>query len=61
MAKNRVHFQKGLSLPEFFRMYGAEAQCADALFKWRWPRGFVCPECGHGEGRRVAASSFRFL
>ena len=50
MAKNRVQFQKGLSLSEFFNAYGTEAQCAETLFKWRWPRGFVCPECGHAEG-----------
>ena len=50
MAKNRVQFQKGLSLSEFFAVYGSEAQCAETLFKWRWPQGFVCPECGHAEG-----------
>ena len=50
MAKNRVQFQKGLSLPAFFNAYGTEAQCAAALFNWRWPRGFVCPACGHAEG-----------
>ncbi|MCP4286216.1 MAG: transposase [Gammaproteobacteria bacterium] len=21
--------------------------CHSALFQWRWPSGFVCPECGH--------------
>jgi len=26
--------------------YGTEAQCADALFKARWPQGFRCPACG---------------
>jgi hypothetical protein len=50
MAKNRVQFQKGLSLPDFFAAYGSEAQCAETLFRWRWPLGFVCPECGRGEG-----------
>jgi transposase-like protein len=50
MAKNRVQFQKGLSLTEFLGKYGSEAQCAAALFDWRWPRGFVCPECGHADG-----------
>jgi hypothetical protein len=50
MAKNRVQFQKGLSLPDFFAAYGREAQCAETLFTWRWPLGFVCPECGHAEG-----------
>jgi len=50
MPKNQVQFQKGLSLPEFFAAYGTEAQCAETLFRWRWPQGFVCPECGHAEG-----------
>lgn len=50
MAKNRVQFQKGLSLPQVFNTYGSEAQCAEALFAWRWPRGFICPECGHADG-----------
>lgn len=50
MAKNRVQFQKGLSLTEFLGKYGSETPCAAALFDWRWPRGFVCPECGHADG-----------
>ena len=50
MPKNQVQFQKGLSLPEFIAAYGTEAQCAETLFRWRWPQGFVCPECGHAEG-----------
>jgi hypothetical protein len=50
MAKNRIQFQNGLSLPEFLERYGTEAQCAAALFAWRWPDGFVCPQCGHTEG-----------
>ncbi|PUB91772.1 MAG: IS1595 family transposase [gamma proteobacterium symbiont of Ctena orbiculata] len=47
MAKNQVQFQKGLSLPKFLKDYGTEIQCRNALFKWRWPVGFSCPECGH--------------
>jgi transposase-like protein len=50
MAKNHVQFQKGLSLPAFRASYGSEAPCAEALFAWRWPKGFVCPACGHAEG-----------
>jgi transcription elongation factor Elf1 len=50
MPKNRGQFQKGLSLSEFFAAYGSETQCAETLFRWRWPLGFVCPECGHAEG-----------
>jgi len=45
MARNKVQFQKGLSEPEFERLYGSEAACRAALFKWRWPNGFVCPGC----------------
>jgi transposase-like protein len=46
MAKNPVQFQKGFSLVDFMGRYGTEAQCADALFKARWPQGFRCPACG---------------
>lgn len=47
MKRNPVQFQKGLSLATFLRQYGTEAQCTEAFFRWRWPSGFVCPECGH--------------
>jgi hypothetical protein len=41
MAKSRIRFRKGWSLHDFLAQYGIEAQCADALFGWRWPQGFV--------------------
>jgi ribosomal protein L37AE/L43A len=47
MSKNMVQFQRGLSLKEFLAQYGTEAKCERALFAWRWPDGFVCPECGY--------------
>jgi transposase-like protein len=47
MKKNPIQFQKGFSLPDFFKKYGSEEQCEQALFDWRWPGGFVCPECHH--------------
>ncbi len=47
MARNKVQFQKGLSLNEFLSQYGSEEQCFDALYAWRWPNGFRCPVCGH--------------
>jgi transposase-like protein len=54
MAKNQVQFQRGLSLPDFLKSYGAEAQCRSALFGWRWPGGFVCPECGQSAHCEIA-------
>jgi transposase-like protein len=48
MSKNRVQFQRSISLTDFMARYGSEQQCEQALFAWRWPRGFVCPRCGHG-------------
>ena len=47
MARNKVQFQKGVSLNDFIKQYGSEAQCFDALYAWRWPKGFQCPACGH--------------
>lgn len=46
MAKNKIQFQAGYSLFELIQDYGTEEQCHQALYKWRWPTGFVCPECG---------------
>jgi hypothetical protein len=50
MAKNRVQFQKSMSLRQFMDAYGSEAQCQEALLAWRWPQGFVCPACGEAGG-----------
>lgn len=49
MASNRIQFQHGISLPEFVRSFGTEAQCAEAVKAVRWPDGFVCPRCGCAE------------
>lgn len=46
MPKNGVQFQRGMGLREFMDKYGTDEQCARALYAWRWPQGFVCPECG---------------
>ena len=42
MARNRVQFQTGYSLTQIMDEYGTEEQCREALFRWRWPNGFVC-------------------
>ncbi|MEK0086202.1 IS1595 family transposase [Benzoatithermus flavus] len=39
---------KGLSEAAFREAFGTEAQCRAALERLRWPKGFVCPACGHG-------------
>ena len=47
MAKNKIQFPKGLSLANFLDQYSDETQCYQALFRFKWPNGFVCPRCGH--------------
>jgi transposase-like protein len=46
MPRNPVQFQKGMSDGDFDRLYGTEIQRREALFAWRWPKGFTCPVCG---------------
>lgn len=53
MIKNKVQFQVGYSLFELFQNYGTEEQCSQALFKWRWPEGFRCPECGAEQHSKI--------
>jgi len=48
MPKNKIQFQRGLSLPLFYKHYGIEEQCRKALFQKRWPYGgFICPKCNY--------------
>ena len=37
------------SLLAFQRAFGSEEGCAQHLARQRWPEGFVCPRCGHGQ------------
>src|SRR3954464_2577163 len=37
------------SLPAFEAQFPDEAACARWLLEKRWPDGFRCPACGHGE------------
>ena len=41
MPLNRVQFQPGMSVAEFFDRIGSQAQCATALAAQRWPSGFA--------------------
>jgi len=45
MGMNRVQMQAGLSMPEFLKRYGTEAQCQAAVIGMRWSEGFRCPRC----------------
>jgi hypothetical protein len=55
MARNKVQFQKGISLSEFLQKYGTEEQCFDVLYAWRWPQGFQCPHCGYDKCWQIAS------
>jgi ISXO2-like transposase domain/Transposase zinc-ribbon domain len=41
-------------LLEFQERFRTEDDCLNALMQMRWPRGFVCPECGHDDGYRLS-------
>lgn len=41
------------SLLDFQRRFSSEEACLEAIFKARWPHGFVCPKCGHDDGTRL--------
>ena len=62
MAQNRVQYQHGLPMLEFFETYGSYAKCEVFVRAWRWPQGFACPRCAqteHSEFRRAARLYFQ--
>lgn len=59
MVMNRVQFQAGLSMPEFYERYATETQCQEALRAARWPGGFVCPQCAVRLARASCATGCR--
>lgn len=55
MGQNKVQYQQGLSMPEFFDRYGSLEQCEALVRAWRWSEGFACSRCEdswHSEFRR---------
>ena len=46
MAKNKVQFQKSISIHGFISQLGTEEQCRKRLFDMRWPSGYRCDNCG---------------
>ena len=57
MARSKIQFQKGLSEPEFDRLYGTEEACFQTLEELRWSDDFSCPTRGHARGHRLAHRS----
>src|SRR5277367_272576 len=43
-----------LNLLEFQKRFATEEACEQAILEARWPRGFVCPHCGHNDGNRIS-------
>ena len=52
-----LHYPR--SAGEFGAWFAADADCLDYLEWLRWPEGFVCPDCGHRVGWRMADGRFR--
>jgi ribosomal protein L37AE/L43A len=44
-----------MDMLDFQVRFGSEEQCRSYLFERRWPKGFVCPKCGHTEYFNVAS------
>ena len=42
LAQNKVQYQRGLSMPEFFEACGSVEQCKALVRGWRWREGFRC-------------------
>ena len=61
MAMNKIQFQAGISMTEFFDLYGSEAQCEAALTALRWPSGFRCPRCSSASHSVIARGSHRLF
>jgi transposase-like protein len=59
VKKNKIQFQKGMSLNQFLARYGDEQQCEAALEDARWPEGFRCPKCSSKEHYRYRRRSVK--
>jgi len=57
MPKNKIQFQKGMSLPYFNKLYGTQEQCEATLFNYRWPHGFICPKCDNTQYSKISSRS----
>ena len=41
--------KKPKTLQEAIRYFSDEQVCIDTVVQMRWPKGPICPVCGHGE------------
>ena len=39
--------KKAMSYAQFLKRFPNEKACAEYLYSVKWPKGFVCPVCGH--------------
>jgi len=44
----------------FQKTFATDEQCGEALAKIRWPKGFLCPNCGHGDGQELSTRMSRY-
>jgi transposase-like protein len=42
-----------MTLPDFQQRFSTQEACLKAVFEARWPKGFICPHCGHNDGYRL--------
>ena len=40
---------RDLPITKFQEIFKTEAACREHLFRKKWPKGFICPRCGHTE------------
>ena len=49
MSKRGFQFQVGLSLMEFYKLFGTEFKCQRHFESQKWPDGFKCRQCSCSE------------
>lgn len=45
--------KKAMSYAQFLKRFPNEKACAEHLYSVKWPKGFVCPVCGHRHGHAL--------
>ena len=42
--------KRAMSYAQFLKRFPNDKACAEYLYSVKWPKGFVCPVCGHLHG-----------